>query len=437
MTSSPSTPAAAAAKKPVIDLSLDDNDERKHAPKERARRLKAGRAAAVFRSHREESDNDDDNKAANEEEDNEFSIPPTASRAMSAGKGAESGSGSGSGSGSSGGSGSSNDPATTASALATSAFPALSDPFDASQEPVSTKEARAIIATAMSTVLGGQLLPESAFLWLSSILLSSKIPSRVRASTFAVLTKVTAAVVHVPDLCASGNLAHVYLERVVTPVAEGTCTINEDLNNLLHVLDIMFAEDKTGATDSARLLNDFVCGGIGGDDGGDGGDDHSETLRAQLVAMTRRAISALEKENNKGKGSAAELRKTAMDRLRRFLRLFRLHHGNGSDEAKAKPETKESEAGDNDSGASRLSGKLAKSAKSAKSAKGKRTMTGKTLTDRRGSDCPEPASEAKYIVLVMHFESGNQRLMSKEEMDAEPDLLAVCSFWSWWCTCEC
>ncbi len=438
--STPSTPvtaAVAAAKKPTIDLSLDDNGgddngERKRAPKKRGRRLKAGRVAAVVGSYREESD-DDDNKAADEEDDAfSSSIPPIATRVKSAEAGADdsdarAGSGSGSGSGSSGTT--LDDPAAEASV---SAFPALSDPFDAGQEPASAKEARAVISTAMSTALGGQLLPESAFLWLSSIVLSSKIPSRVRASAFAALAKVTAAVVHVPDLCVSGNLARVYLERIVVPVAEGTCAMNEDLNNLLHVLDIMFAEDKTGATDSTRLLTDFVGGrpSSGDETAGDGGgDDQPESLCAQLVSTTRRAISTLEKEH-KGKGSAAVLRKTALDRLRRFVRLFRLH-GNGSNEAEAEAEPEESvDSGASSAGKSRKSGKsdklgTAKSDKPGKSAKGKRSRAEKTLPDRRGPDCPEPASEAKYIGLVMRFESGNQRLMSKEEIDMEPDLLAV------------
>ncbi len=67
----------------------------------------------------------------------------------------------------------------------------------------------------------------------------------MRFSAFEVLAEAAAAVAHVPDVCASGRLARVYLNRVVGPIAEDACALNEHLNGVLNVLDTMFAEDKS------------------------------------------------------------------------------------------------------------------------------------------------------------------------------------------------
>ncbi len=68
---------------------------------------------------------------------------------------------------------------------------------------------------------------------------------QVRFSAFEVLAEAAAAVAHVADVCASGQLARVYLDRVVGPIGENACALNEHLNGLLNVLDTMFAEDKS------------------------------------------------------------------------------------------------------------------------------------------------------------------------------------------------
>ncbi len=67
----------------------------------------------------------------------------------------------------------------------------------------------------------------------------------MRWSAFEVLAEAAAAVAHVPYVCVSGQLARVYLDRVVKPIAEDASTLNENLNGLLNVLDTMFAEDKS------------------------------------------------------------------------------------------------------------------------------------------------------------------------------------------------
>ena len=292
-------------------------------------------------------------------------------------------------------------------------FPALSDPFDVAQEPASTKEARALISTAKALVSGGQLLPESAFLWLCSVLLSEKIASPVRTSAFVVLAKVAESVVHVPSLCASGNLAQLYLDRVVRPLNKGTRVMNEDLNSFLHVLDVMFAEDKTGKTDSRKILVDFVG---------------NETRRSSLCSLTLKAVSAI-KDHKGSRALTAEVRKTSMDRLRRFVHFFRLDNAEDAEDAE--------DEHDNDEGGDSLLGKSGKSGKEAKEASDEELKTParkkkpkkakgpcKCLTDDSRPLCSEPASEATRLALVMIFESGNQRLMTKEEMKADP-LLGV------------
>jgi hypothetical protein len=297
-------------------------------------------------------------------------------------------------------------------------FPALSDPFDVAQEPASSKEARALISTAKALVTGGQQLPESAFLWLCSVLLSEKIASPVRTSAFVVLAKVAESVVHVPSLCASGNLSQLYLDRVVRPLIKGTRVMNEDLNSFLHVLDVMFAEDKTGKTDSRKILVDFVG---------------NEARRSSLCSLTLRAVSAI-KDHKGSRALTAEVRKTSMDRLRRFVQFFRLDNAENDEDAQDELGDDESDSPDKD-GREAKSGKSGKEAKEAGSddepktpKKKKKKAKGpcKCLTDGSRPACSEPASDAKRLAFVMIFESGNQRLMTKAEMDAEPVLFAVC-----------
>ncbi len=305
-------------------------------------------------------------------------------------------------------------------------FPALSDPFDVDQEPASSKEARALISTAKALATGGQRLPESAFLWLSSILLSEKIASPVRTSAFVVLAKVAESVAHVPDLCASGNLTLLYLNRVVRPLIKDSRVMNEDLNSFLHVLDVMFAEDKTGKTDSRQMLVDFVG---------------SENRRSTLCSLTLKAVSAI-KDHKGSRALTPEVRKTSMDRLRRFVHFFRLDSAQDDDED-GDEEDAQDELGGDEGDSPDKAGKEAKSGKSGKSGKEavqvdsedeektpkkKKKAKGpcKCLTDGSRPACSEPASDAKRLAFVMIFESGNQRLMTKAEMDAEPVLFAVC-----------
>jgi hypothetical protein len=325
----------------------------------------------------------------NVDSDDEFTIPPSATRRSTA-------------------------PDISAGDL----FPALPEPFDVDQEPASSKEARALISTAKALATGGQRLPESAFLWLSSILLSEKIASPVRTSAFVVLAKVAESVAHVPDLCASGNLTLLYLNRVVRPLIKDSRVMNEDLNSFLHVLDVMFAEDKTGKTDSRQMLVDFVG---------------SENRRATLCSLTLRAVSAI-KDHKGSRALTPEVRKTSMDRLRRFVQFFRSDNNAGNDE------DAQDELGDDEGDSPDKAGKVAKSGKSGKEAKEvdsedeektpkkKKKSKGpcKCLTDGSRPACSEPASDAKRLAFVMIFESGNQRLMTKAEMDAEPVLFAVC-----------
>jgi hypothetical protein len=293
-------------------------------------------------------------------------------------------------------------------------FPALSDPFDVDQEPASSKEARALISTAKALATGGQRLPESAFLWLSSILLSEKIASPVRTSAL-------------PDLCASGNLTLLYLNRVVRPLIKDSRVMNEDLNSFLHVLDVMFAEDKTGKTDSRQMLVDFVG---------------SENRRSTLCSLTLKAVSSI-KDHKGSRALTPEVRKTSMDRLRRFVHFFRLDNAAEAEDAEDELGDDEGDSPDKDgkeakSGKSGKSGKQAKEADSddeEKTPKKKKKSKGpcKCLTDGSRPACSEPASDAKRLAFVMIFESGNQRLMTKAEMKSDPSFevlstLVDCSF---------
>ena len=294
---------------------------------------------------------------------------------------------------------------TAAAASASDLFPALSEPFDASQEPSSSKAARALISTAKALVSGGQLLPESAFLWLSSILLSEKIASATRTSAFVVLTKVAESVAHVPRLCASGKLAQLYVDRVARPLKKGARIMNEDLNSFLHVLDIMFADDSSGSTDSRQILADFV------------GD---ETRRSELYSLTRRAVSAVKKH----KGTRAlteEVRKTSLARLRRFRRFFR----SKDDE---KEDSSEGDGVGQGGASSTKSGKEARSSddESDAPAQVKSQVMCPCLSDEPDPECSEPAAEAKDLALVLVFEDGKHRRMSKNEMKSEASLLSVC-----------
>jgi hypothetical protein len=341
----------------------------------------------------------------------------------------------------------------------------------------------------------------------ASFLHSFYLGPQVRWSAFEVLAEAAAAVAHVPYVCLSGQLARVYLDRVVKPIAKDAAALNENLNGVLHVLDTMFAEDKSGATDSSRLLDDFAG---------------SKALRSELCEWTRRAVATLEalkssgasKDGGDGAGSgsygggaagavlpSAVVRRTALDRLRRFVLLFGIVHDSEKaevvEEEKGEHEEDQDDLDGNDdnddndghhnavaedqdqddgdgvidicgttsptptstssgsgSGSHAPAGDKDKTAgESKKALKVKRDSNnnnsaaskplahtagprqpsetkaaksmGKTLRDHPSPDCPEPARDAQYLVLVMHFASGNQRLMSKAEMDSEPALLEV------------